>query len=322
MPLRASTADVALILLDARRGITEQSRRHAFIASLLGVPHIVVCVNKMDLVDFSEDVFEDISEEFAEFATRLRVRDMTFIPVSALLGDNVVMRSSNMPWFDGAPLLSHLEHLHVASDRNLVDVRFPVQYVVRPQSHDVTDYRGYAGTVASGVLKPGDRVMALPSGLESTIATIDTGDGPVDEAFPPMAVTITLTDDIDISRGDMLCRPHNAPAVVQDLDAQVCWMDEDGSLVQGRRYAIKHTTRWARAVVRDLSYRIDINTLHRVEDATELALNEIGRVQLRVTQPLFVDPYLPNRQTGAFILVDEGTNKTVAAGMILRAPGL
>jgi bifunctional enzyme CysN/CysC len=318
----ASTADVALILLDARRGITEQSRRHAFIASLLGVPHIVVCVNKMDLVDFSEDVFEDITEEFAEFATRLRVRDMTFIPVSALLGDNVVSRSTNMPWYDGAPLLSHLEHLHVASDRNLVDVRFPVQYVIRPQSYHVTDYRGYAGTVASGVLKPGDRVMALPSGLESTIATIENGDGPVAEAFPPMAVTITLTDDIDISRGDMICRPHNTPAVVQDLDAQVCWMDEDGSLVKGRRYAIKHTTRWARAVVRDISYRIDINTLHRVEDATELSLNEIGRVQLRVTQPLFVDPYLPNRQTGAFILVDEGTNKTVAAGMILRAPGL
>jgi bifunctional enzyme CysN/CysC len=318
----ASTADVALILLDARRGITEQSRRHAFIATLLGVPHIVVCVNKMDLVDFSEEVFEGISEEFAEFATRLRVRDMTFIPVSALLGDNVVTRSPNMPWYDGAPLLSHLEHLHVASDRNLVDVRFPVQYVVRPQSYQVIDYRGYAGTVASGVLKPGDRVLVLPSGLESTIATIETADGPVDEAFPPMAVTITLADDLDISRGDMICRPHNAPAVVQDLDAQVCWMDETASLATGRRYAIKHTTRWARAVVRDITYRIDVNTLHRIEDATELSLNEIGRIQLRVTQPLFVDPYLPNRQTGAFILVDEATNRTVAAGMIVRAPGV
>ena len=318
----ASTADVALILLDARRGITEQSRRHAFIATLLGVPHIVVCVNNMDLVDFSEEVFEGISEEFAEFATRLRVRDMTFIPVSALLGDNVVTRSPNMPWYDGAPLLSHLEHLHVASDRNLVDVRFPVQYVVRPQSYQVIDYRGYAGTVASGVLKPGDRVLVLPSGLESTIATIETADGPVDEAFPPMAVTITLADDLDISRGDMICRPHNAPAVVQDLDAQVCWMDETASLATGRRYAIKHTTRWARAVVRDITYRIDVNTLHRIEDATELSLNEIGRIQLRVTQPLFVDPYLPNRQTGAFILVDEATNRTVAAGMIVRAPGV
>jgi bifunctional enzyme CysN/CysC len=317
----ASTADVALILLDARRGITEQSRRHAFIATLLGVPHLIVCVNKMDLVDHSESVFEDIRSEFGEFATRLRVGDLGFIPVSALHGDNVVTRSSNMPWFDGSPLLSHLERLHVASDRNLVDVRFPVQYVIRPQSHQVRDYRGYAGTVASGVLRAGDRVLVLPSGLESTIATIETADGPVDEAFPPMAVVITLADDIDVSRGDMICRPHNQPAVLQDLDAQVCWMDETASLTVGRRYGIKHTTRWARAVVRDVSYRIDVNTLHRVEDATELSLNEIGRVQLRVTQPLFVDAYLGNRQTGAFILVDEGSNRTVAAGMLVRAPG-
>jgi bifunctional enzyme CysN/CysC len=314
----ASTADVALILLDARKGITEQSRRHLFIATLLGVPHIVVCVNKMDLVDFAEDVFERIREEFGEFATRLRVRDMTFIPVSALHGDNVVTRSERTPWFDGAPLLSHLEHLHVASDRNLVDVRFPVQLVVRPQSRQVIDYRGYAGSVASGVLKPGDPVLALPSGLESTIATIETAEGPVDEAFPPMAVTVTLTDDIDLSRGDMLCRPHNAPTVTQDIDGTVCWMDESASLSVGRQYAIKHTTRWARAVVRDLSYRIDVNTTHRHEDAVELVLNEIGRVQLRVTQPLFVDTYQANRQTGAFILVDEGTNRTVAAGMIGR----
>jgi bifunctional enzyme CysN/CysC len=317
----ASTADVALILLDARRGITEQSRRHAFIATLLGVRHIVVCINKMDLVDFDETVFETIRAEFSEFATRLRVGDMTFIPVSALLGDNVVTRSPNTPWFDGAPLLSHLEHLHVASDRNLVDVRFPVQYVLRPQSMQIVDYRGYAGTIASGVLKPGDRVVALPSGFESTIATIETPDGPVEEAYPPMAVTITLTDDIDVSRGDMLCRPNNMPSVVQDIDAQVCWMDESATLTQGRRYLIKHTTRWAKAVVREMTYRIDVNTLHRIEDATELALNEIGRVQLRVTQPLFVDPYQSNRQTGAFILVDEGTNRTVGAGMIQRAPG-
>jgi bifunctional enzyme CysN/CysC len=312
----ASTADVALVLLDARRGITEQSRRHAFIATLLGVPHIVVCVNKMDLVEFSEEVFESIRAEFGEFATRLRVPDMAFIPVSALLGDNVVTRSTNMPWFDGAPLLSHLERLHVASDRNLVDVRFPVQYVVRPQSHTVRDYRGYAGTVSSGVLKPGDPVMALPSGLETTIATIETADGPVAEAFPPMAVTITLADELDIGRGDMLCRPHNVPAVVQDIDADVCWMDATSSLAVGARYAIKHTTRWARTVVKELDYRIDVNTLHRVEGATELALNEIGRVRLRATQPLFVDPYQPNRATGGFILVDESSNRTVAAGMI------
>jgi bifunctional enzyme CysN/CysC len=314
----ASTADVALVLVDARKGMTEQSRRHAFIATLLGVPHVVLCVNKMDLVDWSEDVFEAIRGEFSEFATRLRIRDLTFIPVSALLGDNVVRRSEHMPWFDGAPLLSHLERMHVASDRNLVDVRFPVQYVLRPQSFETIDYRGYAGTVASGVLRPRDRVRALPSGLESTIASIETADGPVEEAYPPMAVTITLADDIDISRGDMLCRPHNLPAVVQEIDALVCWMDEAASLAKGRKYAIKHTTRWARAMVRELDYRIDVNTLHRVEDAQELVLNEIGRVQLRVTQPLFVDPYLPNRQTGAFILVDEGTNRTVGAGMIMR----
>jgi len=314
----ASTADVALILLDARRGITEQSRRHAFLATLLGVPHVVVCVNKMDLVDYSEATFEAIRDEFSEFATRLRVRDMTFIPVSALVGDNVVTRSERMPWFDGSPLLSHLERLHVASDRNFVDVRFPVQYVVRPQSLEVLDYRGYAGTVASGVLKPGDRVVALPSGLESTIASIDTADGTVAEAYPPMAVTVVLTDEIDISRGDMICRPHNMPIVSQDIDAQVCWMDESATLVPGRKYGIKHTTRWARAMVRELSYKIDVNTLHRDEAATELALNEIGRVQLRVTQPLFVDPYLQNRQTGSFILVDEASNKTVAAGMIGR----
>ena len=317
----ASTADVALILLDARRGITEQSRRHAFLATLLGVPHLVVCVNKMDLVDYAEEVFEAIRAEFADHATRLRVRDMTFIPVSALNGDNVVTRSPNMPWFEGTTLLSHLEHLHVASDRNLVDVRFPVQYVVRPQSYEVIDYRGYAGTIASGVMKPGDQVLALPSGLESTIASIQTADGPVQEAFPPMAVTITLTDDIDISRGDMLCRPQNIPSVVQDIDAQVCWMDESATLSKGRKFAIKHTTRWARALVKELSYRIDVNTLHRDEEATELSLNEIGRIQLRVTQPLFVDPYQQNRETGSFILVDEGTNKTVGAGIIGRAPG-
>ena len=314
----ASTADVALVLVDARKGMTEQSRRHAFIATLLGVPHMVVCVNKMDLVDWSEEVFENIRREFTEFAARLRLRDLTFIPLSALSGDNVVTRSANMPWFDGAPLLSHLERRHVASDRNLVDVRFPVQYVVRPQSHENRDYRGYAGTIASGVLKPGDRIRALPAGLETEIASIETADGPVSEAYPPMAVTITLKDEIDISRGDMFCRPNNVPAVMQDIDAQVCWMDESAPLTAGKTYAIKHTTRWARAVVKQIDYRIDINTLHRVEGVEGLALNEIGRIRLRSTKPLFVDPYLANRQTGAFILVDESTNRTVAAGMIVR----
>jgi bifunctional enzyme CysN/CysC len=315
----ASTADVAVLLLDARRGITEQSRRHAFIASLLGVPHILLCVNKMDLVDWSEDAFESIREEFIDFATRLRVRDLSFIPISALHGDNVVTQSKNMPWYDGLPLLRHLERLYVASDRNLVDVRFPIQYVIRPQSKTVIDYRGYAGTVASGVLKPGDQVMVLPSGLETTIEKIETADGPVGEAFPPMAVTVTLADHLDISRGDMLCRPHNMPTVAQEIDAQVCWMDESAPMVEGGKYAIKHTTRWARALVRDIAYRIDVNTLHRVEGVDQLGLNEIGRVHLRTTQPLFVDTYSDNRQTGAFILVDERSNKTVGAGVIGRA---
>ncbi|SDS20316.1 sulfate adenylyltransferase subunit 1 [Paraoerskovia marina] len=316
----ASTADVALILIDARKGVLEQSRRHAFLASLLGVPHIVVCVNKMDLVDYSEQVFEDIRAEFTEFAARLRVNDLSFVPISALAGDNVVNRSENMDWFDGAPLLSKLERIHVASDRNLVDVRFPVQYVVRPHQHEHRDYRGYAGTIASGVMKPGDPVVALPSGLETTIASIDTADGPVDEAFPPMAVTIRLADEIDISRGDMLARPNNTPAAVQDVDAMICWMDESAAFVPGKKYAIKHTTNWARAVVKGINYRVDVNTLHRDEEATQIGLNEIGRVQLRVTKPLFVDSYQQNPQTGSFILVDESTNKTVAAGMIGTLP--
>ncbi|HJP89126.1 MAG TPA: GTP-binding protein [Candidatus Limnocylindrales bacterium] len=315
----ASTADVALLLLDARKGITEQSRRHAFLATLLGVPHLVLCVNKMDLVDWSESVFEQIREEFTEFASRLRVRDMTFIPVSALHGDNVVTKSTNMPWYDGLPVLRHLERLYVASDRNLVDVRFPVQYVIRPQSKTVIDYRGYGGAVASGVLKPGDKVMVLPSGFETTIDTIETADGPVAEAYPPMSVTVTLKDEVDISRGDMLCRPHNAPTIAQEIDAQICWMDESAPMTNGAKYAIKHTTRWARALVREIAYRIDVNTLHRHEDPGQLALNEIGRVRLRTTQPLFVDPYSENRQTGSFILVDERTNKTVGAGVIGRA---
>jgi bifunctional enzyme CysN/CysC len=312
----ASTADVALILVDARKGVVEQSRRHTFLATLLGVPHVVVCVNKMDLVDYSEEVFEKIRAEFTEFAARLRVRDMTFIPVSALKGDNVVDRSAHMSWYDGTTLLSHLERLHVASDRNLVDVRFPVQYVIRPQQNDARDYRGYAGTVASGVMKPGDRVLALPSGLETTIEGIDTADGPVDEAYPPMSVTVRLADEIDISRGDMLCRPNNTPTVTQDVDAQICWMDESASLTQGKKYAIKHTTRWARAMVKGVNYRVDVNTLHRDEEPGEIKLNEIARIKLRVTQPLFVDSYQTNRQTGSFILVDESTNKTVAAGMV------
>jgi bifunctional enzyme CysN/CysC len=314
----ASTADLALILVDARKGLVEQSRRHAFLCSLLRVPHVVLCVNKMDLVDWSQEVYERIADEFTSFAAKLEAPDLTVIPISALHGDNIVSRSDKSPWYEGPSLLHHLEHVHIASDRNLVDVRFPVQYVIRPQSTTVTDYRGYAGQVASGVLKPGDEVMVLPSGFMSRIATIDTADGPVAEAYPPMSVTVRLEDEIDISRGDMICRPHNAPAVAQDLEAMICWMDETRPLTVGGKYAVKHTTRAARAVVRGLQYRLDVNSLHRDESATQLTLNEIGRIRLRTTVPLLADEYRRNRTTGGFILIDETTNRTVAAGMIIE----
>ena len=313
----ASTADVALILIDARNGVIEQSRRHSFIASLLRIPHIVVCVNKMDLVDYAEETFNEVREEFREFAMRLDVPDLSFIPVSALAGDNVVDKSENMDWYDGPTLLSHLETLHTASDRNMVDVRFPVQYVIRPMSDEYHDYRGYAGSVAGGVMKPGDDVVVLPSGFESRIKSIDTLDGPVDEAFAPMAVTVRLEDEIDISRGDMICRPNNQPIVSQDIDAMICWMDETQTLSPRKKYAIKHTTRSGRVMIKDINYRLDINTLHRDEEATEISLNEIGRISFRSTLPLFVDEYRRNRETGSFVLVDEATNSTVAAGMIL-----
>ena len=314
----ASTADLALVLVDARNGLVEQSRRHAFIATMLQVPHLVLCVNKMDLVDFSQDVYEDIRREFEQFATRLQVNDLRVIPISALHGDNMVTRSEKTPWYDGPTLLHHLENLYVASDRNLIDVRFPVQFVVRPKSTEHHDYRGYAGQVAGGVLKAGDEVMVLPSGLTSRIASVETADGPVEEAFPPMSVTVLLEDDIDVSRGDMICRPNNAPAVAQDVEAMVCWMAEE-PLQAGQKFAIKHTTRMARAVVKDVRYRLDVNTLHRDEGASQLGLNDIGRLQLRTTQPLLCDPYSRNRTTGAFILIDERTNRTVAAGMIAAA---
>ena len=312
----ASTADLALVLVDARKGLVEQSRRHAFLVSLLRVPHLVLCVNKMDLVGYAEDVFESIVEEFSGFADRLTIPDLTFIPVSALHGENVVTRSELMPWYDGPSLLHHLERVHVSSDRNLVDVRFPVQYVVRPQSARYPDYRGYAGQVASGVLKPGDEVVVLPSGFGSRISSIDTADGPVDEAYPPMSVTVRLDDEIDISRGDLICRPNNQPTVTQDVDAMVVWMDERIALRPGARLTLKHTTRSCRALVKDLQYRLDINTLHRDQESTELRLNEIGRVRLRTTQPVFVDSYARNRATGGFVLIDEQTNRTVGAGMI------
>jgi sulfate adenylyltransferase subunit 1 (EFTu-like GTPase family) len=280
------------------------------------VPHLVICVNKMDLVDHSEARFEEVRAEFTEFAGRLDLRDVTFIPISALAGDNVVDRSTNMPWYAGPTLLHHLETVYTASDDNLIDVRFPVQYVVRPQRAEHRDYRGYAGTVAAGTLRPGDEVTVLPSGLTSRIERIDTADGPVSEARPSMAVTLLLTDDLDISRGDMICRPHNQPTPSQDLDAMVAWMDSDHPLALRKIYTLKHTTRSVRAMVTDLRYRLDVSTLHRDEDVSQLTLNEIGRVALRATSPLFADDYRRNRITGSFVLIDEATNQTAAAGML------
>ena len=311
----ASTADLGLVLVDARQGLTEQSRRHAVLLSLLRVPHLVLAVNKMDLVDFSEEVYNRIEEEFTAFSTKLTIPDLTVIPLSALQGDNVVDRSTNMPWYNGPSLMHHLEHVHVASDRDLFDVRFPVQYVVRPKSEEYHDYRGYAGRVAGGVLKPGDEVMVLPSGLTTRIQGIDIFDKEVPEAFPPMSVTVRLEDDLDVSRGDMICRPANAPTPTQDIDAMVCWMTKE-PLAPRAKLALKHTTRSCRAVVKEVMYRLDVNTLHRDQGAGELGLNEIGRVKLRTTTPLLADPYARNRATGSFILIDEATGVTVGAGMI------
>ena len=313
----ASTADLALVLVDARNGVVEQTKRHAFISALLRIPHLVVCVNKMDLVGYDQDRFEEVKAQFRDFAMKLDVADLTFIPISALHGDNVVERSLNTPWYQGSSLLHHLEEVHIASDRNLIDARFAVQYVLRPLNDEHHDYRGYAGQVAAGVFKPGDSVMVLPSGFTTRVASIDTADGPIYEAFPPMSVSLRLEDDIDVSRGDMICRPHNQPTVSQDIDAMVCWMTERSTLTNGAKLAIKHTTRSARAMVKALHYRLDIDTLHRDETVTQLGLNDIGRITLRTTTPLLFDEYRRNRNTGSFILIDEATMTTVAAGMIL-----
>src|SRR6185436_3353452 len=311
----ASTADLGLVLVDARQGLTEQSRRHAVILSLLRVPHLVLAVNKMDLVDYDQATFDRIHQEFSSFATKLSIPDLTVIPISALKGDNVVNRSEHMSWYDGSSLMHHLENVHVASDRDLVDTRFPVQYVVRPKSDEFHDYRGYAGQVAGGVLKPGDEVVVLPSGMTSTIEAIDLFDKEIDEAFPPMSVTVRLADDVDVSRGDMIARVKNAPKPSQDIDAMVCWMTNE-PLRPRAKLAIKHTTRMGRALVKDIQYRLDVNTLHRDKETGELGLNEIGRVQLLTTVPLLCDPYNKNRTTGSFILIDEATGVTVGAGMI------
>ena len=312
----ASTADLAIVLVDARKGLVEQSRRHAFLVSLLQGPHLVLAVNKMDLVGYSRQVYEDIRREFTEFAAKLQIADLTVIPVSALHGDNVVDRSENMPWYEGGSLLNHLENVYIASDRNLVDGRFPVQYVIRPHTSEHHDYRGYAGKIAGGVMRTGDDVIVLPSGLPSRIASIETADGPVDEAFAPMSVTVRLEDDIDISRGDMICRPHNQPSVSQDIDAMVAWMSEE-PLRPGQKLAPKHTTRNTRALVQSVQYELNVNTLHRDESAPELGLNSIGRVRLRTTTPLLTDEYRRNRETGGFVLIDENTHSTVGAGMII-----
>ncbi|MGN6162804.1 MAG: sulfate adenylyltransferase subunit 1 [Marmoricola sp.] len=311
----ASTADLGLVLVDARQGLTEQSRRHAVLLSLLRVPHLVLAVNKMDLVDFDQETFTRIHREFTSFATKLNIPDLEVIPISALQGDNVVERSDNMKWYSGPTLMHHLEHVHVASDRDLIDARFPVQYVIRPKSDAFHDYRGYAGQVAGGVLKKGDEVVVLPSGMTSRIAGIDLFDQEIDEAFPPMSVTIRLEDDVDVSRGDTIARVNNAPTPTQDVDAMICWMSST-PLQPRQKLAIKHTTRTGRALIKDIQYRLDVNTLHRDLDAQGLGLNEIGRVQLRTTAPLLADPYSKNRTTGSFILIDEATGVTVGAGMI------
>ncbi|TVR47392.1 MAG: sulfate adenylyltransferase subunit CysN [Puniceicoccaceae bacterium] len=312
----ASTANLAIILIDARKGVIEQSRRHAFIANLLRIKHLVVCVNKMDLVDYSQEVFDSIVEDFKKFASRLDIGDIRFIPISALLGDNVVTRSDKTPWYQGPPLLYTLETVYIATDANQVDARFPVQWVIRPQTNEHHDFRGFAGRVASGVFKPGDEIIALPSGFTSRIRGIHTFEGEVKEAFWPMSVTITLEDEIDISRGDLIAKPNNQPEVAQDLEAMVCWFSDKPLQPRGK-YVIRHTTAEARCLVKEVRYKVDINTLHKIEGSPEIGMNDIARIQIRTTKPLFVDPYRANRATGSVILIDEFTNNTVAAGMIL-----
>lgn len=314
----ASTAALVIVLVDARHGLLEQSRRHAFLASLLGIRHIVLAVNKMDLIGWDKDKFEAIRDEFHAFAARLDVHDVATIPISALHGDNVVTKSDQTPWYEGPALLSHLEEVYIAGDRNLVDVRFPVQYVIRPHTREHQDHRSYAGTVASGVMRPGDEVVVLPVGKTTRITAIDGPNGPVPEAFPPMAVSISLADEIDISRGDLIARTHNQPRVAQEFDATVCWMADNAALEPGRDYVIKHTTRTTQARVTALDYRLDVNTLHRDKSATALQLNELGRISLRTQVPLLLDEYSRNPSTGSFILIDPHTNGTVAAGMVLR----
>ncbi len=312
----ASTANLAVILIDARKGLVEQTFRHSFIATLLRIPHIIVGINKMDLVDWDEKLYDKIVEEYKAFISRLEITDVNFIPISALLGDNIVDRSTNMPWYEGPTLLYMLENIHIASDHNHIDCRFPVQLVIRPQIHEHRDYRGYAGRVEGGVFKPGDDVKVLPSGFTTRINTIELEKQKLEEAFSPMSVTMTFEDDLDIGRGDMIVRPNNQPQTEQNIEATICWMNQK-VLQQGARLILRQTSKECRAIIEKIQYKIDINTLHRIEDVSVLAMNDIARVSIRTSQPLFYDPYKKNRQTGSIILIDEGTNETVAAGMIL-----
>jgi len=312
----ASSANLALILIDARKGMVEQTHRHSFIAGLLGIPHMVVCINKMDLVGYDQSVYEKIVDEFRMFSSRLDVQDIQFIPISAKLGDNVVNRSVQMPWYEGSTLMFHLEHVHISGDLNHVDCRLPVQYVIRPQDDAYHDYRAYAGRIAGGVFRKGDKVMVLPSGFTSTIKMINAPEGEIKEAFAPMSVSLLLDDEIDISRGDMIVRENNSPQNSQDIDIMLCWLNEK-KLQEGGRYIIKHTSREVRCIVKEILYKIDISHLRRIENETSFSVNDIGRVVLRTTQPLFFDSYRRNRNTGSLILIDESTNETVGAGMIV-----
>lgn len=312
----ASTANLAIVLVDARNGMVEQSRRHLFIASLLRIPHVVVCINKMDLVNYRQDAYDKIRNEFEDFSSKLQIPDMQFVPISALIGDNVVVRSTKMPWHEGPTLMYILENVHISGDYNRIDCRFPVQYVIRPQSTQYHDYRGYAGRIAGGIFKVGDEVMALPSGFTSTISAIDTFDGELNEAFAPMSVTIRLKDDLDISRGDMLVRVNNAPKTGQDIDLMICWLGRNPLTSRGK-YIVKHTSKDVRCVIKEVKYKMNINTLHRIEEVQEIGMNDIARISIRTTAPLFFDSYARNRITGSLILIDEGSNETVAAGMII-----
>ncbi|HNV95580.1 MAG TPA: sulfate adenylyltransferase subunit CysN [Bacteroidales bacterium] len=312
----ASTANLALILVDARNGVVEQTIRHAFIASLLQIPHVVVCINKMDLVDFNEERYHEITQQFLNMATKLDVKDIRFIPISALKGDNIVKRSQNMPWYEGPTLMWLLETIYISSDINYIDARFPVQYIIRPQSKEFHDYRGYAGRVASGVFRKGDKVKILPGGFSSIIKSIDTFEASHESAYAQQSVCITLEDDIDISRGDMIVKENNVPTISQDVEMMFCWFNEKPLQLKGK-YILRHTTNEVKCMVNEIRYKVDMTDLHRKEDDKEIKMNDIGRLSLRLQKPIFYDSYRKNRNTGSVILVDEATNETVAAGMIV-----